>query len=816
MFFKKRLQDSAITGAKWDPISTLPIKKITLGLIVLTALGWYVLTAGAPKHVEAAEQTSCAPTKPAFPGYSFLLPDVVDSRSAYAPFFMKWDDYFSMTYDTVDWQKKENIEEWQNRFCDLPDPLDIEDVVYNCNSRDLIYLRDLTVRKSGTTDVGYPFTKNTFAQCLTYNGCTETVDYLIFARKCEDYATPEAVSWRLQPDRQSEMQVLIGEGKDRLEQCESNFLKLRYWYQIIRLAHYAGQAGQAIGLYNEYEPRIVRRKPSVITFWIMGHVAGALKRMGRHADAAYRFGLVFRHSTGKRASAFRSFEIRNDEDWEGTMQRCQSNEERATMYLIRAAKYRSTAVSDMREVYTLDPQNKQLPLVLVSMVQELEKRFLRTPMTDKLYGKDKSALQQETAARTLLDLQALVRQVVKDNHGHNMPLWRCMDGYLEVLAGDYYAAERTFQRAEKQLTGEEYDTRLRDQLEIWRTVAIIRQLDTGKVFNYALAFSIPKMAVYEKHPAFEPFLRDYISHYYVENKHPGKAMLAAYQDLRVLLYNPDPVILEDLLRAGRNQEADFLEMAAQFDTSAGRQDLYHNLLEVKGIALLNAGQPEAALLTLREIDEVHRPMMESNFAPFLDTIMERYNSAHLPVITTDLGIRDKMSRLQFVEKLFSLELEAKSAEGVGDQAAALYYYQLGLGYYNTSYFGYEWELRDYARQPKNWSRLAQGPVFPYYKSPNGNRENLDLSKALSYFKKAYELSPTQSLIAARSLMQIARCEQKIWFCSADCKYLPGSKLIPQPPPSVAIMYDRFLRDYGKTPYGQRLIKECKWLAAYAN
>jgi hypothetical protein len=762
----------------------------------------------------ATSAAPCNPNATRFRGYSFLRPEIVDLRSAYAPFFMEWDDYYAAYFDTLDWQKKDNVEEWAARFCDLPDPKHVEQVVYKVSARDLQYLREATVRKKGSTELAYPFEDNSFAQCIVYNGCTEVVDYLLFARKCEDYAVAKSLQWRREPVRLEEMQLLIREGSQRLNQSESHFVRIRYWYQIIRLAHYAGQWGQVVGLYNEFEGKINRqRRPSIMQFWVLGHVAGALQKMGRYADAAYRYGQVFRHCVSKRSQAFRSFVIRNDADWEGALRLCQHDEERATLYLLRAARYRTTAVQDMEQVYELDAANPQLPLVLVSIVQELEKVLLRTPMTDQLFGKDRSILRQEVAANQLIDLQKLVRRAVADGKANNLSLWRSMDGYLEILAGDYYAAEQTFRHTERQLTDNEYDTHLREQIEIWRTVGMIRQLDTGKVFNYPLAASIPTMAVFKKHPAFEPFLRDYVAHYYAESRHPGKAALAAYQDLRVLLYNPDLALLEDLLREGRMGNQDYLDMAAKFDTSTGRRDLYAVLLEVKGMALLNANQPEAALLTLREIDESHRQVMKV-FYPFLDTLFEK---PHLqPAYSTPLGDMRGYNLLQFVEKLFSLELEAKSGEAVGDTMAAVHYFRLGLGYYNTSWFGYEWEIRDFLRTKRNWMRLAQGPVFPHPQAPFGNRENLDVEKARQYFGKALELAPDKSLLAARSMLMLARCEQKKWFCSPTCSYKPGSKIVPMPPPEVARYYDLFLREYGRTAYGQRMVRECKWLGAYAS
>ena len=131
-----------------------------------------------------------------------------------------------------------------------------------------------------------------------------------------------------------------------------------------------------------------------------------------------------------------------------------------------------------------------------------------------------------------------------------------------------------------------------------------------------------------------------------------------------------------------------------------------------------------------------------------------------------------------------------------------------------SYFGYEWEVLDAYRSGYNQLRLAQGPIFPLFGSPEGNRENTDVSLALSYFEKALHTSQDPEL-AARAAFMAARCRQKQWFCTPDCTYRPGSKLIPVLPDAYAEYYELLRTKYANTKFFDGIVKECKWFEAYA-
>ncbi len=301
-------------------------------------------------------------------------------------------------------------------------------------------------------------------------------------------------------------------------------------------------------------------------------------------------------------------------------------------------------------------------------------------------------------------------------------------------------------------------------------------------------------------PSFQPFVEDFVGSLYTANKHPGKALLVAYGS-KSILYNPRIDVLDDLIRLASTDTSVFLSKYMPADTSMA-QTLTH-LLEIKGAYLLSQGQPEAALAVLKQIPPSQALYLEQ-FSPFKEVFDEK---VHRPVSDSLV-----LNRIEVAEKILEYDQKAKIALALNDPVAALYLYLLGLAYYNMSYFGYEWEVTDFYRSGYNWNRLAQGPVFPLRNAPDGNRENTDVSLALYYFERALAEARNPEL-AARAAFMAARCQQKQWFCHPDCRYRPGSKMVPQLPEAYRGYYER-LKRYQKTKFYERIIQECRWLPYY--
>lgn len=768
------------------------------------ALSLLLLCFFIPAHrpVPSVEPTgACDPGARPFTGYSFLIPDIINKNAAYAPFFVRWGDYYEKKYFDKNLQKEANINEWIGRFCELPLPQDVEYVVYQSSINELIELRNAALAKDAGNLLPFALTGNTFAEVLAFNGCTEAIDYLMFAKRCEPHVIAYGDGWTL-PERDPELMLsLAEEGAGRFLQTESHFFRQRYAFQVVRMAHYAGDWQKTVDYYNYLLPKFDRKRSSILYYWTLGHLAGALQKLGKYPEAAYRYAIIFKNCPSKRIQAFRSFQVRNKQDWEKTLRLCQSDVERATLYILRAATSKTLTVEDMETIYRLDPGNPQLELLLVSDVQQLENIFLRTRVTELKYGTKSLIKQREIAAQHLLSLERFVRQVAKEKKTPNPKLWQGMIGYLELLAGDRYAAEQSFERTKKALQkGETYDDHLLRQIDIWELLLEIFNLDGASASADQAAFRIRSYKTFKTMPSFEPFLQDYLGARYSESKHPGKAILAAY-DVAAIMYNPRTDVLDDLLQLANTENPVLLEQAMKIDTNPGQ--IIARLLDIKGAYLLSVGQPEAALSVLRQMSAVEALKMP-RFSPFREIFHEKINR---PITDTIL-----LNRRELVEKLLDYEFKAKAAVAMGQPIGAWYYYLLGLGYYNMSYFGYEWEVMDFYRSGYNWQRLAQGPVFPLRKSPNGNRENTDVSMALSFFEKAMAESKSAELVA-RAAFMAARCQQKQWFCTPDCTYKPGSKNIPLLPEAYRGNYDRLNR-YKDTEFYQQIIKECSWLRAY--
>ena len=84
--------------------------------------------------------------------------------------------------------------------------------------------------------------------------------------------------------------------------------------------------------------------------------------------------------------------------------------------------------------------------------------------------------------------------------------------------------------------------------------------------------------------------------------------------------------------------------------------------------------------------------------------------------------------------------------------AATYYYKMGLGAYNITYYGHTWELVEYYRSGSDGYSIPKD-ASKFLKEYHG------CYTAQEYFKKAKEKSSDKEL-QARALFMMAKCAQK--------------------------------------------------------
>ncbi len=752
--------------------------------IVLLISGTFLLT-------PARTAEGCGPEL-FFDGYSFIHSDIIQKDSLYSPYFYGFEDYYEHFQEVKQIQVNENLLEWQQMFCEQASITQIGQVVYDASAADIKLLR--TAIQNEKYPLQGRLTRNSFAQHLKSNKCEYTVDYLLYAKDCEPHVTYYDDWDRPQKDT-IEMQSLIERGLKEFRQSKSHYIKLRYAYQIIRLAHYKKNYAQTLRLHDFLLPKI-NQFDSILNYWIMGHRAGALRAQGKNVEASYLYSLIFAQCPSKRETAYRSFKITDQEQWDELLLMCQDDQERSTLYAIRASQNSARAAEEMEKIYALFPESPQLELLLVKEMKKLEKDLLGIDFNDKV----KSNLRfygypRKKRGDYVISLHKLVQKVVEEAQVKNLELWKIADGYLEFLAGDYYAADLTFEKIDEEITTEA----LKEQLAVFRLALKMNRWENfDSEDETEIADIIEENPLYKKYKDFPDFMNDRLSFVYKNQGNPGKAFRVRHP-FAALKPNPQTEIVEDLLKICREAEP------TKFERALIKKDadvtIESDLMDMKGTRYMAMGKMEAALEVLKRIPRNDWELYKFN--PFLERLGP---CVHCPIPdSTEL-----FTKVEIIQKIFELEYKAKSDY----ENSAIYHYQLGNAYYNMSYFGYAWDAIDYFRSGANWS-FDKDRVFPYASSPFGNRENHDLSIALSYFEQSRAEAKNPEL-AARAAFMAARCELNSFFVSSQSRYNSYLNTIPVIPPEYRRYYQLLNENYHQTNFYQDIIEECKFFAAYAN
>ncbi len=722
--------------------------------------------------------------------YTFLETAANQLESDYAPFLLgqSFDTLAAYYVNRQNPQITDNVAEWRGRFCNNPDSADIAQILYHTSVEDLASLRlAATVKRR---DVYYDLQKNTFAQALKENRCLETIDYLLFAKRCEPYAL-KGNQWTGASMDSSMMYVLMKQGRDLFRETSAPFLKLRFLYQVIRLAHYAKDYPAVLRAYDEMTPKMDRVN-SIVNYWVLGHRAGALYKTGKRVEAAYDYALVFCYCPSKREQAFRSFDLRTDQEWRECLQMCTNDRERSALFALRASAPNANALDDMVQMYRLYPKSDQLELLLIKETQKLEKILLGKDFRRPKY----SAAAREKAGKYLLDLRLFVHQCAEEKQVRRPALWKAVEGYQTLLAGDWYNARKIF--FETNATAR--DTVLKRQISVFDLAAQIASLQSAGLESDSLVQHIRNSDIYLSSNYFDDYLHEKMASLYKKEKNWGAAFLCDYSMIDLTL-NPKMEVVDQLIDLCRNPGKTVFEK--ELILKSPGQTIENDLLDIKGTILLNQYHPEAAAAVFGQIPEAVFKTRSPRFSPFV----ERVNDC-IRCRTIDTATYDK---LEFAQRLIDLENQAK----INYMNPAPFYYQLGLAYYNITYFGPAYRALDFFRSGSTWQRMNQGAdIFTKPGRPLGNKENIDCAQALRYFELARQgaLDPE---LAARAAFMAAKCEQNIFFTSKDNHYRTGSKLIPDVPPAYHQYFGLLKTYYANTDFYKQVVRECKYFRYYS-
>ena len=720
--------------------------------------------------------------------YSFVHTEIMQAQSDYAPYLMGYGilkDFYAL--ENREPQVDDNIDEWRGRFCDIADSSDIDKLIYDSDIDQLADLREATNRYS-KKDVYYQLQYNTFAQVIKENGCTEVVDYLLYAKRCEPYCV-KGEAWSEKPKDVAQMFFLINTGRDQFRHTQSQFVKLRYAYQMIRLAHYAKDYKAVIEIFNDVVPKMDKIS-SIINYWILAHKAGALKSLGKRAEAAYLFAVVFRFCPSKRRQAFESFDIKTEVEWKQCLNFCRDDRERAALYAIRASYDKAKALDDMKSIYQLDPKHEHLEMLMMRETLRLEKTLLGFSFRKQNIPSD--IIKKNIAY--CLQFQDFVKKVALEKTVSNPALWRTTEGYLGLLVGDSHYAMKAFAEARK----EAKEDVLKEQIDAFDLAARIVGLQGIDMGMDSIMTVIRRNNAYLSDPDFEDLFHEKVGFIYEKMNQPGVAYLSKYS-LRDLDKNPQIAEIDDLINLCRKPEKTQYEL--ELVTLSGRKTIETLLWGIKARYFLSRFELEAANECFKRIPDNERG---KKYTPFLDKTSDCVNCINVDTVL--------YNRAEFTQQMLYWEYLIRVSPNVASDSL---YYKLGLGYFNMTFFGNSSGIADFYRSGKNWGRINKYKnVYPSNDFPLGNFEVTDVSLALEYFEKA-RLNTQNRELQAHCAFWCAKCEQILYYLSPENTYTIGSKKMPDIPPRYQRYFKLLKEYYSDTNFYKQGMTECKYFKLYA-
>ena len=225
--------------------------------------------------------------------------------------------------------KQENLKEWEKELKNSYSLKEIEEFVYDKKNLDKLKEKDF-------------------------------VDYINFVAEQEDYVT---YNYYEEKKELNDYSFLIKNALNKIETVNSSWLKLRYFYLALRIAHYKKQ--EPLKIYDKYKYLLENENKTIVKDWIQGLYAGALIKSNQTVKGVYEFSkLLDNDKINWHLSYYNFFHIKTQKQWEELLSLAKDPEEKTKFYALRALNENSNILEELKNIYALDKNSKWFDFVL--------------------------------------------------------------------------------------------------------------------------------------------------------------------------------------------------------------------------------------------------------------------------------------------------------------------------------------------------------------------------------------------------------------------------------------------------------------------
>ncbi|WP_367210595.1 hypothetical protein [Sphingobacterium sp. R2] len=735
-----------------------------------------------------------------------------------------------------------NAEAWVKHLGSAVKVSDVEQLMYKSNTETANLASNQ--QKSTWSNLPDSVRGNTFLKTLIDGKHEAERAYFIFTKKQEPITNIQHSYW--DPDTRNFKEII--QFAELAEQQiakypKNSFLYIRYAYQAARLYLFGHEYTNSMTTYEKYL-RPVKGNDAILN-WALSNYAGAVRKNGDGAKAAYLFSKLFTMSPERRILAYSNFHYITASDAE-IFQYAKNDADKFNINAIIGFGNSGRALKYLSECYQLDPAN---PINAVLLGREVNK--IEAEMNESFYlNRDSytyySRNEDKGDAKKYLDsVRTFALQLYRDKKYVQPQLGLITAAYLSWINKENTLAKEYL----SEIKESELNPKLVDQLQITRLLTQLtdwqnsKQLDEIKL-TQTLTWLEEKAKLDGKNDTNEPrwnynafehsnyslicrnILQNLVVKHYLNTQDTAMASLAAVKADIFYNYGFAQDSLEENMQWStmhfweNSLTPKTLLKIRNLLTDNGQQqtlskfllkDIKHfnrdYLTELLGTTYLRELDFQKAAKTLAGLPKDHKEMEIKNWYseeqedlkpnPFIVTIND-YPKKYGKQSTTKLKYAERMARLENAIKTEK-----------NNQKKAEYYFQMATGIYQTSTYGNAWSMVSY-----EWSSIDNHAASTLH----WQRNYLQTKSAKEWYNKARSLS-TDRDFKAKCTFMLAKCEQKDFVYTNESRWQYYDSPLKNPFYRFA-MQNKYFKELGAqykdTPFFTIASRECTYLRDFLN
>ncbi|MEO5944683.1 MAG: hypothetical protein ABIP30_00715 [Ferruginibacter sp.] len=729
---------------------------------IFTAAFVSILSTAIPQNI-----IGCGPDQDPYDYYTSFFSQNVASTKTYSPFYYSNNLFLYSDDDPVN-KSVVLADEWA-AYCGTP--VKSEDAFDFVNQYDLKDVNNLyyNIEKAQPLKIPDSLKRNSMTNYFLQKKDLEALGYIIYAKKIEPDVTGDSRAWEPIKRDSVEMAKFIKDGKQLYAAAKSDLFKLKYAYQVIRLAHYSGNYADAIKLYDDYIPQ--NKTESVLKTMCLSLKAGAYYHTGQAKEAAYLFSKAFSENDVNRVSNYISFNWSVDSKAEKDtyLSQCKTKIEKANMLALFALGSTADEISTMQEIYKLNPSAPVLEVLAVREINKQEEGYLTPDLNKQKGGKQFFYTWNESQnvdsvsngyRQRIKEMANFFNSIAQKNNSSNSGLFETGAAYCASMIKDYPAAHTYITAAEKL----KLSNKVKDQLELTKLLVTINK--TNKI---DVAFEdqiLPSLKWLQNKADTDPA----VNNEYNDNSEWKLFYRNLMSQVVAKRYHEQGDIYKEVLAIGAADRI-FGTVNNYYSNAI---EYLHNNLESKDVEQLYALMNNKNKTGYEKYIVAFNSLNKNDVTDFAGTAYLRdynYTSAITWLKKNPAGNSYAIPKNPFIELLYDQEEANKGEKKIGSKLAfatemarlekltqtdkinvAKNYYKMALGMYNMTYYGHTWELVQYYRGGSDGYYIPVG-------ANNFQKEYYGCYKAHDYFKKAMDAS-TDKNFKAKCLFMMAKCAQK--------------------------------------------------------